>query len=74
MLYPGNIKKEYKSVVSYKNRGMTLEYLIEKANIYYRDNDIAYIYKKPTLLDILPARRCQRGGEKMKTMLLRILG
>ena len=26
------------------------------------------------LPDILPARRCQRGGEKMKTMLLRILG
>ena len=53
MLYPGNIKKEYKSVVSYKNRGMTLEYLIEKANIYYRDNDVAYIYKKPTPIRVV---------------------
>ena len=65
MLYPGNIKKEYKSVVSYKNRGMTLEYLIEKANIYYRDNDIAYIYKKPTPIRVV--KTSFSGGGKRIT-------
>lgn len=34
MLYPNNIKKTYKKEISYKNRGMDLEYLIEKANEY----------------------------------------
>ena len=32
---------------------MELEYLIEQANIYYRDNDIAYIYKKPTPIRVV---------------------
>ena len=53
MLYPGGTKKVYKKEVSYKNRGMELEYLIEQANIYYRDNDIAYIYKKPTPIRVV---------------------
>lgn len=53
MLYPGDKHKQYKNVISYKNRGMDLEYLIEKANIYYRDNDIAYIYKKPTPIRVV---------------------
>ena len=53
MLYPGGTKKVYKKEVSYKNRGMELEYLIEQANIYYRDNDIAYIYKKPTPIKVV---------------------
>ena len=53
MLYPGGTKKTYKKEVSYKNRGMELEYLIEQANIYYRDNDIAYIYKKPTPIRVV---------------------
>lgn len=53
MFYPNNIKKEYKKEISYSNRGMDLEYLIEQANIYYRDNDIAYIYKKPTPIHVV---------------------
>lgn len=53
MLYPNNINKIYKKEVSYKNRGMDLEYIIEQANIYYRDNDIAYIYKKPTPIKVV---------------------
>ena len=52
MLYPNNIKKTYKKEISHKNRGMSLEYLIEQENTYYRDNDIAYIYKKPTPITI----------------------
>ena len=48
MLYPGNIKKDYKKKISYKNRGMKLENLINESNLYYLENDIAVIYKKPT--------------------------
>lgn len=52
MLYPGNIKKTYTKTTDYANRGMDLEYLIEQANTYYIDNDIAYIYKKPTPIGV----------------------
>ena len=34
MLYPNNIKKDYKKITSFSNRGMDLEYLIEQANEY----------------------------------------
>ncbi len=52
MLYPNNIKKEYTKITNYSNRGMDLEYLIELANDYYIENDIAYIYKKPTPIGV----------------------
>ena len=32
---------------------MNLEYVIEQANTYYRDNDLAYIYKKPTPIKVV---------------------
>lgn len=53
MLYPNSIKKTYQKEISYKNRGMNLEYVIEQANTYYRDNDLAYIYKKPTPIKVV---------------------
>ena len=52
MLYPNNIKKTYKNVVSHKNRGMDLENLINETNEYYLKYDIALIYKKPTPIGI----------------------
>ena len=52
MEYPNNIKKKYQKEIIFSNRGMNLEEIIEEANIYYRDNDIAYIYKKPTPIGI----------------------
>ena len=52
MLYPGNSKRTYTKEVSYSNRGMDLEYLIEQANDYYIANDLAYIYKKPTPIGV----------------------
>ncbi len=64
MLYPKGIKNTYKKEVSYKNRGMDLEYLIEQANIYYRDNDIAYIYKKPTPIKVVKTT-FNKGGIKI---------
>ncbi len=53
MLYPNNIKKKQISKnISYGNRGMDLEYLINEANNYYLANDIAIIYKRPTPIQI----------------------
>lgn len=52
MLYPNNIKKDIKKNVSFANRGMDLENLINEANNYYLENDIAIIYKKPTPVKI----------------------
>ena len=50
MKYPSGIKKEYK--LSTSNRGMSLESDLNETNLYYRDNDIAVIYKKPTPITI----------------------
>lgn len=61
MNYPSYLNKTYKKEVSYKNRGMDLEYLIEKANEYYRDKDIAYIYKKPTPIRVVKTIFTSKG-------------
>lgn len=50
MKYPNGIKKAFK--LSTSNRGMTLEQDINDTNTYYRDNNIAVIYKKPTPITI----------------------
>lgn len=52
MLYPNNIKKEYHHNIAHANRGMDLEKLINEANLYYLNNDIGIIYKKPTPITI----------------------
>lgn len=52
MLYPNNIKKEIKKNISYANRGMDLELLINEANKYYLETNKAVIYKKPTPVKI----------------------
>ena len=52
MKYPNGIKKEYKSINSHSNRGMTLENDLNDSNNYYLINDIAVIYKKPTPITI----------------------
>ena len=61
MLYPNNIQKNYAKVTSYSNRGMDLEYLIEQANEYYIENDIAYIYKKPTPIGVVKVSYSNKG-------------
>ena len=40
---------------------MDLEYLIEQANDYYIDNDIAYIYKKPTPIGVVKVSYNSKG-------------
>ena len=52
MLYPNKIKKDKNSNINYANRGMDLEYLINEANNYYLNNNLAVIYKKPTPISI----------------------
>ena len=37
----------------FANRGMGLESDINLSNLYYKDNDIAYIYKKPTPIKLV---------------------
>lgn len=52
--YPLKTRAKYeKSVVDYRNRGMSLEGLINRANEYYVEEDIAVIYKKPTPIGII---------------------
>ncbi len=52
MNYPANIKKTIKKNINYGNRGMDLEALINQANNYYLEKDLAIIYKKPTPIGI----------------------
>ena len=56
MNYPKGIKvtpqKELKKVITYGNRGMSLENDLNITNEYYRDQDRAIIYKKPTPIKI----------------------
>lgn len=52
MNYSTPIKKKTNNINSYGNRGMGLENDISETNNYYRLNDIAIIYKKPTPITI----------------------
>ena len=52
MIYP-NSTKTYQKKVSHANRGMNLEEIINDANKYYLENDIAVIYKKPTPIGVI---------------------
>jgi len=53
MKYPNNIKLSNNKYILYGNRGMTLEKEINMSNQYYIDNNIAFIYKKPTPIKIV---------------------
>lgn len=56
MNYPGGVKIKQsppiKGEVVYANRGMNLERDINITNEYYRNQDLAFIYKKPTPIKI----------------------
>lgn len=51
MNYPNNIKSR-KNNINYSNRGMSLESDINITNEYYKFNNIAHIYKKPTPIKV----------------------
>ena len=53
MNYPKGIKKtNIANYIHYENRGMNLEDDINLTNEYYIQNNIAYIYKKPTPIQV----------------------
>ena len=52
MNYPNSIQKNYHKTISYSNRGMDLEDIINETNQYYLEIDKALIYKKPTPIGI----------------------
>lgn len=61
MKYPNNLNKSYKNPLTYKNRGMDLESDLNTSNEYYRDIDLAYIYKKPTPIGVTDVSYSPRG-------------
>lgn len=52
MKYPNGIKLSITKNITYDNRGMNLEGDINLTNKYYIDNNIAFIYKKPTPIQV----------------------
>ena len=66
MNYPNKSKKE-KVVLktSASKRGMTLEEDINNTNAYYRENDIAFIYKKPTPITLVHVDYPSRSAAKI---------
>lgn len=61
MQYPNSIKKKAHSIVSYGNRGMDLENLLNLSNSYYERENIALIYKKPTPIGIVDVHYSSKG-------------
>ena len=53
MKYPNGIKLNTTKNITYDNRGMGLEDDINLTNQYYIDNNIAFIYKKPTPIQVI---------------------
>lgn len=53
MKYPNGIKLNTTKNIAYDNRGMNLEEDINITNKYYKDNNIAFIYKKPTPIQVI---------------------
>ncbi len=53
MNYPSGIKSIKINNIQYGNRGMSLESDLNITNEYYIENKIAYIYKKPTPIQIV---------------------
>lgn len=64
VLYPGKVKSQYNKNVSFANRGMDLEALINESNRFYLINNIAVVYKKPTPIAI---KTTEYSGKKIKT-------
>lgn len=67
MNYPNGIKKDIiNKNISYKNRGISLENDLNITNQYYIDNNIAYIYKKPTPIKVVKAEFNKNGNRVIK--------
>ena len=53
------------SVLNYANRGMTLEEDLNATDLYYRENHIAVIHKKPTPVQIVHVDYPKRSAAKI---------
>ena len=53
-----NYTKQKNNYINYANRGMQLENDINETNLYYKNFDIALIYKKPTPIKIIKMEYC----------------
>ena len=49
----------------FEHRGMVFEHALNKSNEYYRNRDIAYIYKKPTPVQIVKVDYPKRSSAKI---------
>ena len=67
MKYPGGVKmsKAIKDI-SYGNRGMSLEEDLNISNSYYVDRGVAFIYKKPTPIQITKVYYPSRSSAVIK--------
>lgn len=67
MKYPGGVKmsKAIKDI-SYGNRGMSLEEDLNISNSYYVDRGVAFIYKKPTPIQITKVDYPSRSSAVIK--------
>lgn len=71
MNYPNGIKKEVsQKIVTYKNRGMSLEKDLNDTNKYYIEKGLAYIYKKPTPIKVVKAITNEMGNQSNQRSLL----
>ena len=62
MNYPKGIKHDTnKEIINYGNRGMGLEDDINVTNKYYVDKNIAFIYKKPTPIQVTKIDYSNKG-------------
>lgn len=67
MNYPNGIKKNLDNKnITYKNRGMTLENDLNITNKYYIENNIAYIYKKPTPIKVVKVEYTKNQNRVIK--------
>lgn len=63
--YPNKKKITKRSYVSSSNRGMDFEAMINQTNEFYRDNEIAVIYKKPIPIQIVGVDYARRSAAKI---------
>ena len=62
--YPFSLKNNVNKNINNKNKGMFLEDVINNTNEYYRLNNIALIYKKPTPIQIVKLSTDKKYIEK----------
>ncbi|MGG3801021.1 Holliday junction resolvase RecU [Metabacillus fastidiosus] len=61
-----DIEKRRKKSITYSNRGMTLEDDLNETNLYYLENNIAVIHKKPTPVQIVNVHYPKRSAAVIK--------